>query len=327
MLQHQIRIAQEGALRSMRNASWTPMEDGKVRQELTKLEERLRSWAKKNAVAEISSLEDIPTAEKNATVDQLEGYCAAGSCDSLTKRMAPNIAKRSPLILVQALLAKSVFETIISRPFFAFPENNANSGMPSAGQLFSLYNKMIQGDNNAFSLKTYIRTNSTLVNEAEAHTWRSQMLRLLSTAPISSTADPWLSGQIHAMSIRLTREFVAGPVQWLLRRARDDIELEKRDSDLQKLYHSAGELSLSLWTQRTELKCQCLPDMPIFRENDIRLRAHRLHQLDEGDRRLDGRNILIVLQPAILAYGDENAENYEEAKLWARATVVVDESN
>jgi hypothetical protein len=55
------------------------------------------------------------------------------------------------------------------------------------------------------------------------------------------------------------------------------------------------------------------------------MRAHRLHLLDEDDTRLDGKRILLCVQPAILAFGSENAEHYNQHKVWSPAVVVMHE--
>lgn len=64
--------------------------------------------------------------------------------------------------------------------------------------------------------------------------------------------------------------------------------------------------------------------LPEFHVSNPQMSAHRLHQLDEDDTQLDGKPILLFVQPAVLAYGNEDAENYDCSKVWARATVIID---
>lgn len=72
--------------------------------------------------------------------------------------------------------------------------------------------------------------------------------------------------------------------------------------------------------------CKSQGDLPIFNATSSVMSAHRLHKLDEDDTRLDGKKVLLVVQPAVLAFGDENGESYDQSKVWARANVLVDES-
>jgi hypothetical protein len=72
--------------------------------------------------------------------------------------------------------------------------------------------------------------------------------------------------------------------------------------------------------------CESQGSVPVFGVTNPVVRAHRLHQLDEDDRRLDGKEILLFLQPAILAFGSETAEHYDKYKVWAPAVVVVCET-
>lgn len=53
--------------------------------------------------------------------------------------------------------------------------------------------------------------------------------------------------------------------------------------------------------------------------------AHRLQKLDDDDHQLDGHEILAVIQPALVVFGDENGENYEHHKIWSKAIVLVAE--
>jgi hypothetical protein len=94
---------------------------------------------------------------------------------------------------------------------------------------------------------------------------------------------------------------------------------------LQGLYRDAAELALALWTQRTFMRARGLGDLPKFHISDSRMSAHRLHRLDEDDKRLDGTDVVLLVQPAILAFGNEDAENYDCSKIWCPATVVVDQ--
>jgi hypothetical protein len=165
-----------------------------------------------------------------------------------------------------------------------------------------------------------------LGNEAEAHIWRSQMLRILTQPPIDSATDAALTPRVKEVASRLAAEFLKGPARLLFRPALNDAEQIKRDLELQKLCHGAGVLSLSLWSHRAVMICHCLDQLPVFSLGRFPMTAHRLHRLDEEDNRLSAKKVIAVIQPAIIAYGNEDAENYDKGKLWASAVVLVDET-
>ncbi|RHZ47430.1 uncharacterized protein CDV56_104014 [Aspergillus thermomutatus] len=132
---------------------------------------------------------------------------------------------------------------------------------------------------------------------------------------------------IPALLQGLTREwvkaFLNSPAQLLLRAITDQTSLRMRNAELQKLYHGAGKLALSLWAQRASIRCHGLSQLQTFNSSSPTMSAHRLHQLDEDDECLDGRRVLACMQPAVLAFGNESGENYDTSKIWANAVVLV----
>jgi hypothetical protein len=132
-----------------------------------------------------------------------------------------------------------------------------------------------------------------------------------------------MHGKLQEITGVWMKSFLRSPVQLLLRTIADETNLRTRNSELQKLYHRAGKLALSLWAQRASIKCYGLSQLQTFSSSSPTMSAHRLHQLDEGDECLDGRRVLACMQPAVLAFGNENGENYDTSKIWASAVVLV----
>ncbi|KAM0091074.1 hypothetical protein ACP6JD_005518 [Aspergillus fumigatus] len=116
-----------------------------------------------------------------------------------------------------------------------------------------------------------------------------------------------------------------GSARTLLRKVENPEAGDRRAQELQSLYDGAAQLALSLWTQRAFMTCRSLEELPPFTVSNPVMRAHRLHHLDEDDTRLDGKRILLCVQPAVLAFGSENAEHYNQHKIWSPAVVVVRE--
>lgn len=74
------------------------------------------------------------------------------------------------------------------------------------------------------------------------------------------------------------------------------------------------------------MECRCLDSFQVFGKDEPGMTAHRLHRLDEEDDRLDGREIVAIIQLAVFARGNEDAENYDKWKVWAKAVVLVNDS-
>ena len=149
LLQQKLREAQEGAFRALKKGTWMPKEDHRVREEFVKLEENIRTWAKTYALSDISTLQAkiTETAEMNRVLSKLDGYYD-GDWDRLVSCTKSLVQKRLPRILVQALLAKDIFEKIFDNPFFFLNEETENEEQfrsPFGTQLIALYSEMEKG--------------------------------------------------------------------------------------------------------------------------------------------------------------------------------------
>lgn len=158
--------------------------------------------------------------------------------------------------------------------------------------------------------------------------WRAQMLRILQTPDRVSKSDIVFGGSLRANLSRMgnqrSEQFLSGPMRYLLGRPSGDEQSMKKA--LADIYTFAGQLSLSVWTQRSFLECPKLQQNIRFCNGDEMISAHAIHRLDdEEDTRLDGQPVIAIIQPAVLAFGNDNAEHYEQYKIWAEAIVLIDE--
>ena len=139
--------AQEGALRAMEQGGWAAKEDRVVRDELTRLQEGLRSWARKYSRTTVNSdLESVSALEKDKpdkAIEELKGYCVQTNWCSLLERLPISSNKVFPA-LVQAFLAKDIFQNIFPDPFFAFPETFNDPKLPNRAEMRLLYQTMTQ---------------------------------------------------------------------------------------------------------------------------------------------------------------------------------------
>lgn len=135
---------QEKALNSMVSSStWVPKEDQLVRDEFYKLEIKMRTWARANSVMSMSDLVGHSDRRGNMIVDQLGIYSGQKDWKSLIERM-PTSPFKVPALIVQALLAKHVFEMVFSDPFFAFSNLEDELNIPKPVEMQSMYRAMIR---------------------------------------------------------------------------------------------------------------------------------------------------------------------------------------
>lgn len=318
--------AQEGALKAMKKGGWAAKEDRVVRDELGILQDRLRSWAKKYSRTTLDSdFESVSARQKVQVVKELNGYCVQTNWHALLEQM-PISSNKVPSVFIQALLAKDIFQHIIADPFFAFPDAIDDPELPNWAEMRCLYRTMIQCKPPVLNGKRRLPlTNDFIVNNAEAQLWRSQTIRLLSTSRTnSSDKGSSMPHRLRRMASSFVEDFINGPAQIFLPEPENQAGVTRRSDDLHSLYHQAAELALSLWAQRTSIACYGQQHLHEFNSSSPFMTAHRLQHLDEDDTRLDGRKILMCIQPAVLAFGNEDGEDYDKSKVWAKAVVLLE---
>jgi hypothetical protein len=167
-----------------------------------------------------------------------------------------------------------------------------------------------------------------LVNAAEAHQWRCQMLRTLyakQTRSMDSTPlrPSRFAAQQQAACRHLTLAFLSGPARFLLFNLQDPEALNARVCKLFDIWTLAGALSTDLWTQLPYIHCLFLEELDPkpFNVNLPIMEAHRMYKLDDDDPRLDDKDIVMAVYPAVLASGNVDGERYDECRVLAKATV------
>ncbi|GFG16376.1 hypothetical protein IFM5058_07928 [Aspergillus udagawae] len=305
-LEYIVLARQENTLQSMvANNGYIPKEDQSIRDELSKLTESIRSWARKHCLNSFADLEGVAEIEKDMVIHQLTEYCSQPDWNSMMRGISIS-QNRIPMVLLHALLAKDMFGRLFTDPFFAFPGIDGDHTISGAGYFQRIYYIMLKAD------------------EQKAHIWRSQTIQNLSTTRKPNT-ETVLQDMTKNLVRGLVTGFLASPARTLLRKVGNNDAVNQRAQELQSLYDEAAQLALSLWTQRAFMTCQSLRELPPFTVSNPVMRAHRLHRLDEDDTKLDGKEILLCVQPAILAFGTENAEHYNQHKVWSPAVVVLHE--
>lgn len=136
---------QGNALDSMAGSKgYAPKEDRAVRDEMSKLGEKMRNWARKYGATSLSELPAVSQEEKDLIMKQLRDFTLQADWDALTSRI-PFSPSRIPALLVQSMLAKDTFERMFGDPFFVFTRLDGESNVPDATELMRLYDTMGQG--------------------------------------------------------------------------------------------------------------------------------------------------------------------------------------
>ncbi|GAM36664.1 hypothetical protein TCE0_018r05929 [Talaromyces pinophilus] len=309
-LQETLDQIQERAFRSMDKGGWTVPEDGKIRDNFRILGGKIKKWAKSNAlqIAGGKDLDHLTVDQKQEIIESLSGYCVPGNWDQIIQMMTPSVAKKVPYLFAHAILSRDIFGGMFENPFFTL-EVFGEVDFPAASQLTNLYWAMIE------------------IDATEAHIWRAQMLRILQTPSKVSKSDinfgRRLEANLSRMGAQRSEQLLSGPVRYLLDMTSGDEQSVMKA--LADIYTFAGQLSLSVWTQRSILQCpKFQPNIRFFNGNEL-MSAHAIHLLDEEDTQLDGQPVITIIQPAVLAFGNDNAEHYEQHKVWAEAIVLIDE--
>ena len=125
--------------------------------------------------------------------------------------------------------------------------------------------------------------------------------------------------RLTAVCENLARDILSGPVINLCR------EVEREIQALIDIVTGAAHMALELWIQRTYMECLDITSFGKFNNGSTKMEAHRLQKLDDDDNRLDGHEVVAVIQPALITYGDDNGENYEDGKVWSKALVLAAE--
>lgn len=140
---------QGNALDSMAgNKGYAPKEDRVVRDEMFKLGEKMRNWAKKHGATSLSELPAVSQEKKDLIMKQLREFTPQEDWDALTSRM-PFSQSRIPALLVQSMLAKDTFERMFGDPFFIFTRLDRELNVPDPTELMRLYDTMRQGKGSA----------------------------------------------------------------------------------------------------------------------------------------------------------------------------------
>lgn len=323
----QIRMMQEQNLNLIEaNRGFMQAEDDEIiRGKIQSAMRSLRSWAASYAIPHRRSIKQN---DEEMTRELFRSNVIARKFIMLDEIFSPQYDTVAPGVILNALLTKYVTDWVVKRPFFGLGGastsrgDSANEAAQVSQAFHSVYQRaQLHGKIRSASMKSDW---TELEGDAGvAHAWRSQTLRMIDPHEPGSESKV---GYRHESTERkenyyqdMARIFDSVNVRVFYRLSDD----HQRRKELYEIIRALGELSSSLWKQKVNIVCWGLDrfqDEPFTVASDLMI-AHPAYRLDEGDSRLDGLPVQMVVQPAILAYGNEEGKNYDHYKVWAKAVV------
>ncbi|GAB1320969.1 hypothetical protein MFIFM68171_11179 [Madurella fahalii] len=124
----QIRQVQTLALGRIDGDSWAAGDDSTVRADLENLHGRIKNWAKKHAIEDMESVEELTLDEYKSLVGAMskvvrlralgDGESGDGRPAVIQHLQTARMKKKSPTMCVQGLVAHHIYTEIINSPFF-----------------------------------------------------------------------------------------------------------------------------------------------------------------------------------------------------------------
>ncbi|KAF3899504.1 hypothetical protein GY631_0545 [Trichophyton interdigitale] len=319
-----IRRTQERAFGEICQGKWASQPDRDIRDELSLFQRQLRDWSKEYALDSASSLQALKMSEEEkddflCNLSKVVTLSENGSIPATLR--SGKMERRLPSILLNALVAHDIYTQIFDDPFYFLGQSSGSDDQDSSVDGTPLVNETLN--------RIYAELKN--LDEREAHIWRSQLLRIYNPSEGSALGEKEklaakkMDSRVHRCSDYFATIFHTGPAKYLFRKIPSEQETTRLNK-LRDIFIDAGELSSRLWTQRTYMKSQNLPSLKLeqFKVSSPSMEAHPSQGLDDDeDNKLDGSRVEVVIHPALLAFGNDDCENYHIARVWAKAVVLL----
>ena len=162
----QIRQVQALAFEGIGGDSWAAGDDSTARADLENLHSRLKNWAKKYAIGEMSEVRGL-TSDEHASLIQLlaqvvQFRSGAPNASGIEHLQSGPMNRKSPAVCLQGLLSHHVYANIISQPFFAL--GDAGRALQNVYQAIKRGEKSTDGDSNPTCSWVLTSVKSTKMN-------------------------------------------------------------------------------------------------------------------------------------------------------------------
>lgn len=126
---------------------------------------------------------------------------------------------------------------------------------------------------------------------------------------------------------RVDAKFKKGPAKWLLRNDESDSAKKERAKALRDILMKAAGIATSLFVQRPYLECVGIDTFVArkveFHVESTIMQSHALNRVDLEDHENNGRRILFVVRPAILAFDEDDIKGLDGGDFRVLAPAIV----
>lgn len=332
-------------------ALWIGAFDPVVKEFCKRLGLELSLWALDYAIEDVNTVEPkLSASEKQSIITSLDGYCKQEDWDSLMKRFPTNIQKSILQLAAHTLWTKHLFEDVFMKPFFYFDFYEQEEMTSTAGEPDSSLPTKLQNMYQMFRTGTVSHilqgklTDYPAVDEAQAQLWRSDTVRLAnSIVPLHEEAT-WAgqspivgpealvlgerSKQARRSAVeRLVSSILDGPMRLMLRKLSSPKEADRRNEVIIDMFCRTAELATTCWADRSLWEIRGLDKVVTFHWHSKTLKLHYLQFADRNDPRhprLDGKAVLVVMQPPLYRLGNHNLQ-YHIDMMIAKGMVIVED--
>lgn len=158
------------------------------------------------------------------------------------------------------------------------------------------------------------------------HHWRAMTVRMLNSSKTGISTETGSNGQYDVQRLKKAAyerlgDYILEMNKMVLKQL-DAQEIKSRRTELMALFTRAGEFACRLHGQRVLIKVLSSPQgIGNFSVDSELVEAHTIVDIEQNNHDWDGNPIDLVIQPAIIAYGNERGENYDKSKVWSKAIV------
>ncbi|EME38936.1 hypothetical protein DOTSEDRAFT_180949 [Dothistroma septosporum NZE10] len=315
-LRAQVKVMQEASLRNVEAEHWAPLAVSDIDRKLKAILSDVKQWSVKYATM---SLQDMIASPRFHHIGfRLQDESCTSSTQNLLEKLARNTSMikkpgKAAALLLAALVSSVVMRRIIHDPFFAFVGRGASTLIlkSDAEGLEHVFAQLLEQD------------------EVGAHAWRCQLFRLLDPpgAAKSDTAE-------HAKNIaeKSRREAASQWAEIIMGEAVDvlvpTVDHKAALPGLQSILLRAAELSWAFLARKQSVKVRDIEYLDKDRAlrydhkaDDLDTHVFHCPEVEDEPDALDGRKIVLLCNPAVVAYGTADGTDYDKSKIWHKAMV------
>lgn len=322
-----VRRVQDTAFQNVEDPDWKQDADEELVREVEDMSQSLRSWIRAYARKEALDYALFPDQELRRLKGVFEHFSVFSKTFGASARK--KLGTKQPAVLLTALINYYLFSIVFGDPLFFEPSGEYRTDlgqMPVPKRswvLRQLYDKMRSGDEktaNDWLLQTLRGLRPSLCAAKAATAEASHRIARLRDSTIQSQRQA-ARGFCHLLLRDVARFFIS---------PQDSDALAECQRELEDIVARAAAFSYRVAAQKTKLEVISLSGLPkdssgrvIFSSNSEYMEHHPLHNvmIDEDAHSLDGKEVLLVTQPAVLARGFQHGQDPSKLRVLKEAVV------